>query len=212
MDLKNVTLIAFSSIEIPATIKALQVSSEKLNFGAIKLVSHEKPNDLPDNIIYEYAPKINDIMDFNYYVFREFGKHVTTSHCLMVQYHAYVIHPILWDNRWLEYDYIGAPWRYMENSYIADNGEHARVGNGGFSLRSKKLLDLPKFYGIPLISEQGFFNEDGNICCYHRTKFLSHGIKYAPVEVASRFSFENPVPENYGLQTFGFHRNLRETL
>jgi hypothetical protein len=39
---------------------------------------------------------------------------------------------------------------------------------------------------------------------------LDLGIKYAPVEVAAKFSYENPVKENkFGnIPTFGYHRNI----
>lgn len=208
-NIPDVTLIAVSSIEISETIKALQKSCEKINFGAVKLISHECPNDLPNDIKFEYCPKINDIMDFNNYAFKELGKHVSTSHCLMVQFHAWIVRPELWDDLWLDYDYIGAPWRYCEDSYIADNGEHVRNGNGGFSLRSKKLLDIPKQYDISLTHDRGFYNEDGNICCYHRSKMLSLGIKYAPLEVACKFSFENEIPENKNILPFGFHKFIK---
>ena len=209
MNLSNVTLIAISSVEIPRTIEALSISARDLNFGDIKLVSHEKPNNLPSNINYEYAPKINNIMDFNYYLFSEFGKHIETSHCLIVQYHGYIINPEMWEDSWLEYDCIGAPWPIKENSYIANNGERVRVGNGGFTLRSKRLCELPKKLSLQLKEEQGYWNEDGNICCYHRKELLENGVNYAPVEVAAKFSFETLVPENQYLdKTFGFHRNI----
>lgn len=206
-NIPDVTLIAISSIEIAKTIQALQKCCEKIEFGSVKLLSDKKPFNLPQNIIFEPCPKINDIMDFNHYVFRDFGQHVTTSHCLMVQFHAWVVRPELWDDAWLQYDYIGAPWAYSDDAYIAPGGEHVRVGNGGFSLRSKKLLDLPKKYNIQLTHDRGYWNEDGNICVYHREKFLELGIHYAPVEVAAKFAYENPVPENQGVKPFGFHRN-----
>jgi len=114
----------------------------------------------------------------------------------------------MWKDEWLEYDYLGAPWGIVPNTYIANNGETVRVGNGGFSLRSKFLMDLPFNQGFRLRSEQGWQNEDGNICCYYRKEFLKLGIKYAPVEVAAEFSFENVCVENYGRKTFGFHRNM----
>ena len=205
--LPDITLIAISSILLHETIKALQKSCEKLDFGAVKLISHERPSNLPKEIEFEKCSRINNIMDFNHLAFSDLGGYIQTSHTLLVQNHAYVINPICWDNDWLQYDYIGAPWAWQENSYIANTGEHVRVGNGGFSLRSKKLLELPRNLGLPLKQEQGFWNEDGNICCYYRREFLEAGIKYAPVEIAAHFSFENEVPENRGIKTFGFHRN-----
>jgi len=205
----DVTLIAISSIKIPETIQALQKCCEKLEFGSVKLLSDKKPADLPENITFELCPKINNIMDFNHYVFRDFGQHISTSHCLMVQFHAWVHRPELWDDNWLQYDYIGAPWPYKDDAYITRGGEHVRVGNGGFSLRSKKLMDLPGKYNIQLTHDRGYWNEDGNICVYHRERFLELGIQYAPVEVAALFSHEIDIPENENVLSFGFHRYMK---
>jgi hypothetical protein len=92
---------------------------------------------------------------------------------------------------------------------MANNGERVRVGNGGFSIRSSKLLNAPKKLGLELKQEQGFFNEDGNLVCYNRKELLEYGIKYAPVGVAAKFSYENEVPENQRIETFGFHKHIR---
>lgn len=209
MNIRDVTLIAYTSIEFDATIRSLMKSSEQLDFGAIKLVSHEKPHNLPDKIQWEYGPFIRDIDDFNYYMFLEFGKHVDTSHALYVQHHSGVLHPEMWNDDWLSYDFIGAPWGIIEGAYMANDGTRSRVGNDGFSLKSKKLLDIPKENSMYLREEQGWKNIDGNTCCYWKKEMLELGVKYAPVEVAAKFSFENYVPENVGIgKVFGFHRHL----
>jgi hypothetical protein len=206
INLPDVTLVAYSSIAVPETIEALKISSKNINFADVKIVSHEKPENLPSSIKFEEGRQIKDIMDFNHYLYSEFEKHVDTTYMLIVQYHGYVTDYKCWSDEFLNYDYIGAPWPIRKNSYNANDGTISRVGNGGFSLRSKYLLGIPKKYNIPLTQEQGYFNEDGNICCYHKKEFLKLGIKYAPIEVAARFSYETPVDENYKVKTFGFHR------
>jgi len=209
--LKDVTLYALTSIEIDAAIHAIMKSSEKLEFGAIKLLSDKEPDNLPDKIKWEYVPKMSNIDHFNYYMFLETGKHIETSHALHVHHHAWVINSEMWDDEWLQYDYIGAPWKVIENTYIGNDGTVARVGNDGFSLKSKKLLDIPKQNNFHLRSEQGYFNVDGQCCCYWRKEMLELGIKYASVEVAAKFSYENEVPENQNdLVPFGFHKNVRK--
>ncbi len=209
IQIPDVTLLAVSSIEIPETIASLQKSCEKINFGSVKLISHEKPHNLPETILFEKCSKINNIMDFNYYAFYYLTNHIKTSHCLLVHADSWIIHPEMWDDEWLKWDYIGAPWPWKNDAYIShDTGEHVQVGNGGFSLRSKKILDIPSQYKLPLLQEQGFYNEDGNLAVYHRSKMLSLGVKYAPLAVASKFSYENSIPENEGMQTFGFHKNM----
>lgn len=206
INLPDVTLVCTTSVRMVEHIAAIKKCCENINFGKVILVSHELPENLPDYVEHKYYPEIKDIMDFNILMFRNVGQFVETSHALFCQDHAFVDRADLWEDDWLQFDYIGSPWQIRENSYIADNGERVRVGNGGFSLRSSKLMRLSLELNIPLVHEQGYWNEDGNVCCYHRSKFLAHGIKYAPVEVAARFSYENPVPENQGVPSFGFHK------
>lgn len=206
---KEVTLLAVSSILIPETIRALQKSSEGFRWGAVKLISHERPENLPEDIGFGYCPKIENIMDFNHYVFRDLTEHVETSHCLMIQHHGYVLNYWMWNDFWLDWDYIGAIWPLVPDTYIANNGEIVRNGNGGFSLRSKKIMDMPRFKDWELLQQRGWYNEDGNLTVYRRKEMLEEGIKYAPAEVSARFSYENPVEENnFGnIPTFGYHRN-----
>ena len=67
-------------------------------------------------------------------------KYIDTDFCLIIQGDGFVIHPENWTDEFLKYDYIGAPWRNLAHySFI-------RVGNGGFSLRSKKLLKILILY------------------------------------------------------------------
>jgi hypothetical protein len=206
--LSDITLIAYSSNDVQANILALLKCMEYFDFGAVKIISHKRPDILPDGIVYEQGREIKHINDFNEYMFKNLGNHVETSHCLYVQHHAYIIHKEVWSDEWLQYDWIGSPWRLIPNTYIANNGEVVQVGNGGFSLRSAKIMNLPKQKGWYLREEQGWQNEDGQCCCYWRKEMLENGVKYAPVEVAAKFAYENPVPENKGIKTFGFHRHM----
>ena len=54
---------------------------------------------------------------------------------LIIQHDGFILNHKAWDNEFLNYDYIGAPVYWMGNKLI-------EVGNGGFSLRSKKLLKI----------------------------------------------------------------------
>ena len=209
--LDEVTLIAYDTRpdKIQGTMDALEYSCKDLEFAKVKILSDIKPSYLPDYIQYEYAPHINHINDFNSYMFLELGKHVDSSYCLYVQDHGFVLNGHLWDDEWLQWDYCGAPWPVVENAYLTDDGRRIRVGNGGFSLRSRKLLFAPKELGLKLEERQQFYNEDGNICVYQVDKLLKYGIKYMPLEEACIFAYENSILENnYGnIKTFGYHRN-----
>ena len=45
-------------------------------------------------------------------------EHIQTSHCLLIQSDGFVLFPDKWDDSWLDYDYIGAPWPISKDSYI----------------------------------------------------------------------------------------------
>ena len=205
----DVTLTAVDCTNrINGTINALVEGSQNIDFGAVLLISHEKPNNLPDFIQFKKCKKINNIDDFNYFMFLELGSYIQTSYCLYIQDHAKILDYTLWNDEWLQYSYIGAPWAIVPNAYMANDGTRSRVGNGGFSLRKSDVMNIPKENHWYLREEQGWKNEDGQINCYWKKEFLDLGVKYAPIEVAVHFSFETPMLENYNVKSFGYHRNL----
>ena len=114
--------------------------------------------------------------------------HVKTSHILFMEWDAGICDPTQWDNAFLEYDYIGAPWWYNDGM---------NVGNGGFSIRSTKLMKhLSKINIYPVINNRG----DELICRDYRKRLEAHGFKWAPEDVAHRFAFERirNAPASFG--------------
>jgi hypothetical protein len=100
----------------------------------------------------------------------------------------------MWTDEYMKYDYIGAPWW---------RGIESNVGNGGFSLRSKRLLHVTANDD----SIQSQHPEDECVCLVYR-KYLeeTYGIRFAPESLAHRFSFErNPKYNENSYRTFGFH-------
>lgn len=209
-EIEDVTVIAVDCTEnIKKTVNVLSSCKEKIEFGDIVLLTNRKPRNLPEFITYHRIKKLENIDQYNKFMFLELYKYFDTSHCLVVQYDSGILYPEVWDNEWLQYDYIGAPWLYLPDTYVCHaTGEHVRVGNGGFSLRSKTICDLPTWKEWELREEQGFYNEDGNLCVYYRPEMLKEGIRYAPIQVASHFSYENLMSENYKVKPFGFHKHL----
>src|SRR5262245_61590852 len=72
---------------------------------------------------------IRSLQEYSEFCIKELAKHMIRKHCLIVQEDGYIIRPHLWNPLWLNFDYIGAPW-----------GDGV-VGNGGFSLRSRRLME-----------------------------------------------------------------------
>ena len=217
LELNNITLIAVGSTKVAQSISALEYSMQNIDFPIVKLITHEKPANLPEKIKFEQCRRLKSSKEYSFYVIYDLHNHIETDYCLLIQWDGFVINPLQWNNNFLEWDYIGAPWPIKADAYIDPFGNHIRVGNGGFTLRSKNLLDLPKYEHIPFEVNQGDFykhmdagsyNEDGNICVHNRHIFEKHGIKFAPIDIAAKFSQELPTPESEGIKPFGFHRHL----
>lgn len=135
------------------------------------------------------TPAMRGIEGYNRFMLKELVSHVDTSHVLVTQWDGFIAAPQRWDPDYLSWDYIGAPWYH--------GGSSGSVGNGGFSLRSRKLLDA-----LAQLDQNYVEPEDMTICVTLRPRLEAEfGVKFAPLEVAQRFAHE------YGPVTpaFGFH-------
>lgn len=194
LKLPNVTLCAFGSEKYKKQQQnALDYSSQNIEFGAVK------------NIIVS----TNSIDEWNKAVVFDLGDYIDTEFAILIHPDGFVVHPEVWNNDWLKYDFIGAPFPLPRDnfSYRDINGKIQRVGNS-VSLRSKKLLQLPKKIGMEWKAFHGFYNEDGYISVNMRHVFEEHGCIFAPLEVAKYFGREAEIPENKDIEkTFAFHRH-----
>jgi len=187
--LPNVDLIAITGNKISETIAALYKSMRYIEFNSVKLITN-------CNVLANYVQVINvgglDTWDkYNEFCIKQLYKYIDSKYCLLIQWDGYIIDADAWDDVFFEYDYIGAKWFPHDRPYS--------VGNGGFSLRSKRLQTV--------IAEDNFISqttpEDVAICKYYRSYLeQKYDIKYATEDVADMFSFELNEPLN---PTFGFH-------
>lgn len=186
--MKSITLCCVDCVNQPLAIRALRRSMSALPFAQTLLLTNDF-HDLPDMRV-ERIPALKSHAEYSHFVAKELVAHVHTSHVLLVQWDGYVLNPSAWTEEFLEYDYIGAPWGFHKDAY--------RVGNGGFSLRSKRLLEALR---DPEIVET--HPEDVAICRQYRPLLEQrYGIRFAPEVLAERFSFESTTPKN---TPFGFH-------
>lgn len=175
LNLPDVTLLLAGSHTRELSAMAINDCLRVANFGDVLVFSDEEI--LPQRTIH-VAP-MNDILEWARFIWYDAAKFVKTSHVLMIHWDSWIINADLWDSDFLNYDYIGAPWTWEKHRH--------RVGNSGFSLRSKQMMDLiadhPKRYvcGLP---------EDQRMCRLYRNELESEGIVFAPENVASRFSYE----------------------
>lgn len=134
-------------------------------------------------------PALRNIGAYSRFVLHGLLSHVHTSHCLIVQWDGFVVDAAMWRDEFLSVDYVGPPW-YRKGHPIG-------VGNGGFSLRSSRLLEA-----LAHLPCDGDEPEDDVICKLHREALVSRfGIRFADAEMAARFGIEQgPLRP-----TFGFH-------
>jgi len=204
IDLNSVTIVSVTGIDSKKHLQAIKYSCQDINFAAKKLITSE---DIFDNDVEIVKIGSMDYIEYSRFLVYDLGDYIDTSHALIVQSDGYVVNADMWEDCFLDYDYIGAPWPLPSDdfSFRDPEGNIQRVGNGGFSLRSKKLLKLAKKLNLEWKPYFGFYNEDGFYTCHNKKVYEDNGCKYSPIEVAARFSHETNIPENKGIIPFGFH-------
>ncbi len=209
--MKEITIVAASDLYIKETINALKVSSQLLNpYKTILFTSHlYLESKKKENIIFQKIKPLRSKSDYSNFLIFELYKYIKTSHVLIVQWDGFIVNPKKWQKNFLLYDYIGAPFipRIKSSAYSRDlNDDFYVVGNGGFSLRSKKLIEAPSKYNLFDNKKLTNSNEDGFFCVLHRKFLESKGFKWAPFNIAKEFSIESPlnISELIDLP-FGFH-------
>ena len=188
--LPTVTLCAAASVNIEATVAALDTCMKGIRFADSILFTDADLSNLGRGIRRVQIKPLKSASEYSQFLLHDLVDHVETPHCLIVQWDGFVLDPSQWRPEFLDYDYIGAPWPQFSDGHS--------VGNGGFSLRSKRLLEAcrdPQFVsGHP---------EDVFICRTNRTLLEDkHGMRFADAAVAERFAFERSAPAE---ETFGFH-------
>jgi hypothetical protein len=151
--LPTVTLVAVSDVALAATARALAVSQHGLQVVETLLLTSREPPPGVRALVRKIAP-IDSRDAYSRFMIHELHRHISTSHALCVQWDGYVLDPLEWEPEFLEYDYIGPPWPHFADGM--------NVGNGGFSLRSRRLLEACTT--LPISTDA----EDVLICRTHR--------------------------------------------
>lgn len=187
------------------------------------LVSPTPPHHLPAHIRHIPTAPFG-YLEYNLFVLYALEQLIETDFCLVVQQDGFVLDGKNWRNDYFNYDYIGAPipqFAKVRNNKIVelesnsqylspcqDNEQLFIPQNGGFSLRSKRLLSAPRRLGLDMpIHAPNYFrnlpikltwhrythNEDLLISTAFRTSLEADGLNFAPLEIAVNFSTEDGV-------------------
>jgi hypothetical protein len=181
LELPDVTLFGVDTINFPSLQRAAMMCELEIKFGAVRLLCGG----------IEHSEEA-----YSKFIIQDLHTQFFTSHVLIFQADGYVLNASAWNPEWLQYDYIGATWGYKDGM---------NVGNGGFSLRSKRLMKI-----VSELAEYPYHPEDHVICRQLRHTLENAGMRFAPEEVANQFSIEA-----YGVEKwdgankyngqFGFH-------
>lgn len=184
LQLPDVTLVGVETAYYELTKMALEDCLKVADFGNVITVSDEPINLAGAENHYCRPGGLETASKLLWYVVPPLVK---TSHFLICHWDSWIINPGKWQPEFLEYDYVGAPWWYKD-AY--------NVGNGGFSLRSTKLMQH-----VSNSMLEFNVNEDSALCRTHRSGLEKLGFTWAPTELAYGFSFERVRAG----PAFGFH-------
>lgn len=197
LQLPTVTLVLVDCLNTDSSIKVLEHCKQKVDFGAVKFLT-SIPTDYPHAV--KIMP-LNSLIAYSIFMLKDFYKYIDTERCLIVQRDGWILNPQSWDESWNLLDFIGPLFMQMN-----------RCGSGGFSLRSKKIMQdisahLPAWDGTQKDAERIqaklSFYEDGELTL---TQF-SKDYKIATLEQAANFSAGgNRNPEYFRERPFGYHR------
>ncbi len=197
---RELTLVAVDCAQPEWAVRALVRSAHHLPAARVLLLT-DQPSDpawLAQGV--EVAPiaPIRSREDYSRFMLTGLAPLIRTPFALVVQWDGWVLDghttdplhtfdPLFW-----QHDYIGARWPHRAPPHV--------VGNGGFSWRSKRLLDALAALAPELAPGEA---EDEAICIRLRPR-LEHdfGLVFAEPELADRFAFDVGRPVG---PTFGFH-------
>jgi len=208
LDLSALTLLCVETRYPALAHFAIQKCTQQARFGKVVLITdlsklssqvgnevNQKADQKVDQAIdrlggveYVEAPPIKTTKDYSDLLLTGLRQYVSGTHVLIIQWDSFILYPELWTNDFLQCDYIGAVWPHHPDT---------PVGNGGFSLRSVRLLEALK---SPKVTKR--HPEDFCICVDNKALLEGEfGIRFAPTNVAEQFAVERSDWHS----AFGFH-------
>jgi hypothetical protein len=205
------------------------------------LFSPSVPADLSANVRHRVIAPLN-YHEYSWFMMFALWRFIETEYVLIVQEDGWILDISNWRDDYLDYDYIGAPitlgrvdtpegiyWMHSFGWYEHVNRAGAVVMpvlNGGFSLRSRRMLralidhpevrvDIPPPHveeTEPIRMEwfNRALNEDVQLTAALRPQLERLGFRYAPLDVSIRFALEDAGPLHRGVNAdasrlFGLH-------
>jgi len=209
------------------------------------LLSPQLPKKLLPGIDHQTIAPLG-YFDYSLFIVYLLHHYIHTDFALIVQEDGWVLNGSNWNDAYLDFDYIGAPThfarivspageQYFRNfrwaQFYRQHSETVALNvamNGGFSLRSQKMLKAPQALGLeytlppPSLAqpsnamrwESDAHVEDVQLSIHMREHLCQAGIRFANLELAKQFSIEHLDPVFHAdtdmLGIFGHHSKIRK--
>lgn len=203
--INDISTICVDCVDIDRALNAFkQCRDNGFNTKKQKLLTSLKSNQIIDGVEVIKIPELPTLYHYSYFMVKALAGYIDTAYALIIQWDGYVLKGSSWSDDFFKYDYIGAPWHdsWKKDHPYWNKHNNNEVGNGGFSFRSKRLVD---FIATSDTITQ-VHPEDWSICKTHYEYLIQNKFKFAPTEIAYKFAVDG-VPWN---GQFGFH-SLRAT-
>ena len=206
MEHNNLTIVSiYGHTDGASAIPSIVQSMSELPGSRGLLLSLSRPESLPDNI--EWHPILPlDYLQYSVFVMHSLYAFIKTDYCLIVQDDSWVLDGKNFKPEYYDYDYIGAATHaaivgselQLQGQWV-DEPNRLMIQNGGFSLRSKRLLEAPNKLGLTHKQADNVYlwNEDVQLTGVYRSFLESCGLKYASEEMSRGFALEYAVKKLY---------------
>ncbi len=189
LSLSQVTLCAVTSVNVRATVRALEACLAQVAFAECLLLTDAAVQPAHPEIRLVPIARLGSSAAYSQFMLSGLVEHIGTTHCLTAQWDGHVLDASKWRPEFLDFDYIGASWPQFNDGHD--------VGNGGFSLRSRRLMNLCRAADF-----RPGHPEDIAIGRTNRAWLESAGMCFASRQVADLFAAERSASL---AATFGYH-------
>lgn len=186
IDLSNVTLFIADCVDVNRAVVAIERCKAAAQFGAVKFLT-----SLPTTYPHIQIDPITSLVHYSVFMLKKCVDFVDTEKMLVIQHDGYIINKEAWNPEWADLDYIGP--LFLQDGFMGS----VMVGSGGFSLRSRKLMQYvknhtPAWDGTyehagSVQNDVGSY-EDGVISYKLRRPLEDIGCKYGTPEQATVFA------------------------
>lgn len=199
LSLPHVTLFCLDCVDAERIIPVLEHCKSLCDFGAVKFLTSLE-TDYPHEKIEPITGKTqaDGLIAYSKFLVHRMHEYIPTSHVLTVQHDGWVLNPSAWRAEWMGCDYL-APL------FI----QYPKVGSGGFSFRSKRLMQVVDELSHDLVKRRGgqyggYSFEDGMICLMLRMELETRGFRFATVPESVQFAYGG-LWDYYNEKPFGYH-------